>query len=149
MQLTTRTGRILKVDFIHSSPIAADGTVLTRPNVGEVRIHVDAASQQLGRRLSVCEIIELRYPGGYFPNSTQVNYGDNAEYRVLAQGVSICHPKDAFCKATGRKISLTAALALASAATLGDAALSRDDRADVWSEFLNGVGVKNPITVST
>jgi hypothetical protein len=60
------------------------------------------------------------------PLGTSCDIRENGE--TVAVGFSTRHPRDQFCRATGRKVSLTKALA--------DSGLSRDERAQVWREYL-------------
>jgi len=51
----------------------------------------------------------------------------NGEFKYY--GTALCHKKDQFCKATGRKLSLARALKVAG--------LSKNERAKVWEDYRN------------
>lgn len=52
---------------------------------------------------------------------------------AASAGAAYCHPKDNFCKATGRKIALRRVLVVAK--------LPRQDREAIWREYLNTQGI--------
>ncbi len=135
--LTTRTGRRLKITFIHSSH---GGN--TREDAGEARLALDALADIEGGRLTQCEIIEET----------------NGNFAILGVGIAKCHAKDTFKKKTGCKISLTYALEAASDVIALDAEnlfaqsddlallgalppLTREDRKDVWDVYNTKTGV--------
>lgn len=112
MTVATRSGRSLKLSFIHSSH-----NFDTRKDAGDNRIAVDNLAAAVNRRVTICTINEL---------------GDTKEQNVLiGEGLSMCHPSDTFDKAKGRKIALTNALVAASA----DGGLTREDRQDIWNVY--------------
>ena len=63
-------------------------------------------------------------------------WGDENQYttscvieigKSMYYGVALCHKKDQFCKAVGRKLSLARALRIAG--------LSKDERTKVWEDY--------------
>lgn len=116
MLISTSTARTFKLSWMHSAP--PDG--LVRKDPGANRLLLDEASREIQRRITVCTVRE---------------FGDNAQDAVIVgEGVALCHPTDAFSKSVGRKLSLTYALGAAKST------ISRDERAELWTAYLDQFG---------
>ena len=109
LKLVSPVGRAYNIKFVHSSPFDKEGVATTRDDAGKLRQQLDNDATVIGRRITLCEIQEVT----------------NGDFKVLGQGIAICHPTDVFKKPEGRKISLTYAL---------DAAgLDKTERRAVWT----------------
>ena len=118
MTLTLSTGKTIKLAFVHSSH-----DFETRTGSGALRQALDADARNMGRRLTLCEISQVSFSG-----STESDESEKS-YATLGQGVAVCHPKDVFSKATGRKRAVGAALKAAG--------LNYDERSEVWAAYRN------------
>lgn len=101
-------GRSIGVSFSHPTVIKKvfDDDLLSEHLVTEVK-----------ERRSVCQVYELK--PDWLPNDIDVT--------LLGEGVAKCSHLDNFVKETGRKISLTRALAASN--------LTKDERTAVWQAY--------------
>ena len=116
MVSTLSTGRTIKLAFVHSSH-----DFETREGSGALRQALDADARNMGRRLTLCEVSQVGFSG-----STESAESEKS-YATLGQGVAVCHPKDVFSKAGGRKGSLGKALLAAG--------LNHDERSEIWAAY--------------
>lgn len=97
MTITLKSGRVLKVQFVHSSP-DLNAPKLATP--GGLRQFVDNLSRSLNRRVTLCDISDV-LPGDATTTTT---------YEAIGQGFAVCYYKDTFQKVLGRGIALLRAI---------------------------------------
>lgn len=122
MKVTLSTGQTLSVQFVHSTHGAHAADYEAPEGRGITRSTVDNFAKELGRRLTLCEIAEVRYSGDSTAQS------DETDYVLLGQGWSVCHPNDAFKKESGRKIAF--------AKSLEAVGFDRITREELWDAYL-------------
>lgn len=105
MLVKLSNGKTIRIQFVHSSH---SGFPVENPTPGGLRQLVDNIAFSLDRRITLCEIAEVK--DGEFLTSDPESQVPR-QYVPLAQGIAVCYKKDQFKKLAGRSIALIRALA--------------------------------------